>query len=124
MIKVYDNLRDFQIRVMMTRNKLQGNFGAIISQSKDILNIQTAQIIQVVLYVNHVCGDFNVLYTASISTLIFFYLCLHYHIGLFHYLKKYTVIVKPPPFKLKTPHSPQKDKISTITGFKSCPSNH
>lgn len=91
---------------------------------KIILNIQTAQIIQVVLYVNHVCGDFNVLYTASISTLIFFYLCLHYHIGLFHYLKKYTVIVKPPPFKLKTPHSPQKDKISTITGFKSCPSNH
>lgn len=61
MIKVYDNLRDFQIRVMMTRNKLQGNFGAIISQSKDILNIQTAQIIHVVLYVNHVCGDFNVL---------------------------------------------------------------
>lgn len=51
MIKVYDNLRDFQIRVMMTRNKLQGNFGAIISQSKDILNIQTAQIIHVVLYV-------------------------------------------------------------------------
>lgn len=45
----------------MTRNKLQGNFGAIISQSKDILNIQTAQIIHVVLYVNHVCGDFNVL---------------------------------------------------------------
>lgn len=109
---------------MMTRNKLQGNFGAIISQSKDNIKYSnsTNNTCSTVRY--HVCGDFNVLYTASISTLIFFYLCLHYHIGLFHYLKKYTVIVKPPPFKLKTPHSPQKDKISTITGFKSCPSNH
>lgn len=65
-----------------------------------------------------------------VATLSFFDLCPHYHIGLFHQLKKINIEIQllsnPLPLTLvKKKHTAnKKGKISTIPGFKSFPSIH